>query len=114
MQAISNIQSERLDTLAVRFDDKGHLVDPSQWNEDLARLLAENAGLSLLTNSHWRVIYYLRSYYKQFRAMPPPRIVCRRLDIQGHDIKAMFGSCLTVWLISGLPDPGDEAKNYIN
>jgi tRNA 2-thiouridine synthesizing protein E len=46
--------------------------------------------------------------------MPPPRIVCRRLDIQGYDIKAMFGSCLTVWLISGLPDPGDEAKNYIN
>jgi len=29
----------------------------------------------------------------------------------GHQL---FSSCKTLWLIAGLPNPGEEAKSYMN
>ena len=43
-------------------DEKGHLVDLEDWDEDVARVLAEQEGIEL-TEKHWDVINYLREEY---------------------------------------------------
>ena len=47
---------------AVLTDSEGYLVDPSDWSEDFARVLAGQEGLEL-TAEHWEVIRFLRASY---------------------------------------------------
>lgn len=43
-------------------DSEGYLVDPAEWSEDFARVLAREEGL-VLTSEHWEVIRYLRAHF---------------------------------------------------
>src|ERR1039458_475510 len=44
-------------------DEDGFMQDPSQWDDAMARALAETEGITELTEEHWKVIRFLRSYY---------------------------------------------------
>ena len=44
---------------SVKIDEDGFLVDPSQWNEDVARALAAEDELDL-TDKHFEVLNFLR------------------------------------------------------
>lgn len=114
MHTLINRQNENTGTSAIRFDSDGYLLDRYDWSKTLADKLAGNEGIKQLTEEHWQVIQYIRNYFNRLNTMPPPRRICRQLGIQGHDIKAMFGSCLTVWRIAGLPNPGDEARAHMH
>ena len=46
----------------VETDDNGNLVNHNDWNEDVAKALAEEEGVEL-TDAHWEVINYLREEY---------------------------------------------------
>jgi tRNA 2-thiouridine synthesizing protein E len=39
--------------------DEGYLNDASQWNEEIAKVIAEEEGISL-TDKHFEVIKYIR------------------------------------------------------
>jgi len=110
---LTDTPTQKSNVSNAQFDLDGYLIDKHDWNKTLASKLAKSEGIPLLTNKHWQVIQYVRDYFNRFNAMPPPRRVCRQLDIEGHDIKAMFGSCLAVWRIAGLPNPGDEARAHM-
>lgn len=114
MPTLAINSTEKIDYSAVQFDSDGYLADKYDWNETLTIRLAGDEGISQLTEEHWQVIHYIRDYFDRLNAMPPPRRVCRQLGIEGHNIKAMFGSCLAVWRIAGLPNPGDEARAHIH
>jgi len=43
-------------------DGNGNLVNANDWNEDVAKALAEEEGVDL-TDAHWEVINYLREEY---------------------------------------------------
>ena len=45
--------------IKVDLSDDGYLKDMSQWNEDIAREIAEEVGIEL-TPKHFEVIKYLR------------------------------------------------------
>ena len=49
----------------VFFDSEGFLVDPSQWSEEMAELLARESGIDRLEETHWQVIRFIREYYLQ-------------------------------------------------
>jgi TusE/DsrC/DsvC family sulfur relay protein len=95
------------------FDAEGFLTDPHSWNRKVASWIAREDGIEELTDAHWRVIYYLREYHRKFGCVPLMRLVCRANEIRREDIKTLFGSCRQIWRISGLPDPGEEAKTYM-
>lgn len=42
--------------------DHGYLVNPADWNEDIARVIAAGEGIEL-TEQHWDIINYLRDEY---------------------------------------------------
>lgn len=53
--------------------DQGFLVDASDWNEDVAKRLAEMNQLDL-QQAHWEIIRFIREYYRQFRHLPNARV----------------------------------------
>jgi tRNA 2-thiouridine synthesizing protein E len=57
----------------VEIDEDGFLVDPDNWNEDVVAIFAKVEDVAELTEDHWKVINYLRDYYKQFGIAPMVR-----------------------------------------
>lgn len=62
----------------VHVDGEGFLTEPSEWDEELARALAEQIGLEL-TDRHWEVLRFLRADYAD-RGQTP---TTRRVDVVG-------------------------------
>ncbi len=94
------------------FDDDGFLVDPQAWDEGVAEWIARKDGIAPLTDRHWRVIRHLRDHYQRFGSLPVVRLVCRANHLERHSIQSLFNGCREAWRVSGLPDPGEEAKAY--
>ena len=95
------------------FDAGGFLVDHRSWNEQLARELALQEGVGDLNEPHWQVVRHIRARYLSLGALPNMRLVCRSTGLPRETVHALFGSCLSIWRIAGLPDPGEEAKSYL-
>ncbi|MCA1806205.1 MAG: TusE/DsrC/DsvC family sulfur relay protein, partial [Xanthomonadaceae bacterium] len=65
-------------------DMEGYLLDPEDWNEELAALLAADEEIEL-TDEHWRVIRFIRDWYEQNRVAVDARFVIHFLaDELGH------------------------------
>ncbi len=70
-------------------NEDGFLVDPSQWTEDVARLLAlEMEGVTELNRQHWAVIHYIRNFYLEHGLAPLIRKICKTTGIK---LKAIYG-----------------------
>jgi tRNA 2-thiouridine synthesizing protein E len=48
----------------VRVNDEGFMTDPTQWDRDIARVIAAEEGLSELTEAHWKLIDWIRETAK--------------------------------------------------
>ncbi len=106
--AASNVETEPT------FDEDGFLIDPASWSEELAEHLANLIEGIRLTEAHWRIIYFVRSRVLRTGAIPPMRIICRQLGTERDAVKGLFGGCLNLWRIAGLPNPGEEAKAHMD
>ena len=59
-------------------DDEGYLVNPADWNEHLAHLLAWQENIDL-GDAHWVAIHFMRDYYQEHQVIPDVRFVIRHL-----------------------------------
>jgi TusE/DsrC/DsvC family sulfur relay protein len=59
-------------------DDEGYLVDPADWNEQVAEELARRERI-VLADEHWAVIRFMREYYEQRQIAPDARHVIKHL-----------------------------------
>ena len=98
--------------LAVPLDEDGFLLNPADWSEALASQIADLDGLSPLGERHWSVIHHIRERYYRVGGVPVMRLVCRATGLDKMEIHSLFGGCLAIWRIAGLPNPGEEAKAY--
>lgn len=95
-------------------DELGFLIDHRYWSPHIAADMARASGLGPLNDAHWRIIHHLRSHYLRSGGMPTMRSVCKANRVSTADLHALFGSCLTLLRIAGIPDPGEEARAYVN
>jgi dissimilatory sulfite reductase related protein len=95
------------------FDEDGFLVDLGQWNEALAQRIAQREGIVRLDEPHWRLIRHVRERFLALGGLPSLRRVCRATGLSRDEVHDLFGGCLPVWRIAGLPNPGEEAKTYM-
>ena len=56
-------------TTEPEIDADGYLVDPSQWNEQIAEQFAEKERITL-TDEHWEIIRFMREYWEQHQVAP--------------------------------------------
>jgi tRNA 2-thiouridine synthesizing protein E len=59
-------------------DDEGYLIDPAQWNEQVAEALARQEHV-ILSAEHWAVIRFMREYYERHQIAPDARHVIKHL-----------------------------------
>lgn len=95
------------------FDVDGFLAESDDWTADLAEELALKAGIAKLTATHWKVIEIVRNGYFSIGALPVMRLVCRAAGLERNQAHQLFSSCTDLWRIAGLPNPGEEAKSYM-
>ena len=113
MQVRETITDQTTTGANTLFDADGFLLDFELWSEDLGREIAAQHGVAPLTEKHLRVIRYIRDRFQELDAQPSMRRVCRATDIPKAQVYALFGGCLAIWRIAGLPNPGEEAKAYL-
>lgn len=109
-----HITPHTFSALNLSIDEDGFLLSPDQWTSQIAQQLADAADIGPLSEKQWEVIFFLRKKYFSLGAIPPMRSLCKKLDIDRDAVKTEFGSCRNLWQISGLPNPGEEAKSYMD
>jgi TusE/DsrC/DsvC family sulfur relay protein len=61
-------------------------IDPSDWNEEIARSLAAREGIDLGPD-HWEVLHFMRRHYEENRIAADARLVIRQL-VERHGTEA--------------------------
>ncbi len=95
------------------FDEDDFMINPDLWTRTIAEQLAANAEIEQLTEQHWEIIAFIRDRYMRLGAIPPMSRVCKAFGHERDGVRKLFGGCLQLWQIAGLPYPGEEAKTYM-
>lgn len=59
-------------------DAEGYLIEPQDWNEDIARELARQENIEL-TDAHWDALRFMREYYAEHQIAVDVRHVIKHL-----------------------------------
>lgn len=57
-------------------DNEGFLLDPSDWTESIAALLAHGINLPL-DKDRWAIVHFVRDYYEEHQQVPETRKVLK-------------------------------------
>jgi TusE/DsrC/DsvC family sulfur relay protein len=91
----------------VERDSEGFLVDPQQWNEEIAAEIAREAGIAELTPRHWQVVRYMRETYLTTGAAPSIRTLGKASGVPIKELYELFpkGPAKLAARIGGIPKP---------
>jgi TusE/DsrC/DsvC family sulfur relay protein len=94
-------------------DEEGYLEDLSEWNSDLADIMAKADGCDM-TENHWEVVNFLREYYDEYQIAPAVRVLTKaigkRLGKEKGNSKYLYelfpyGPAKQACKYAGLPKP---------
>ena len=100
------MDTETKNKLNVERDEDGHLADYTNWNEEVAQMLAEEEGIEL-TDRHWIVINFMREDYEEKGEAPSIRRIKTYSDVGTKELYQLFpkGPAKKAAKIAGLPKP---------
>ena len=92
---------------SVEVDDMGFIINPDDWSEEVAAMIAMNSSLYPLTEEHWRVIRYIRNYYETYSVAPMLQLIVKRTRINEKKLFKLFPSSCRECMckVAGLPQP---------
>ena len=92
---------------AFEVDEDGFLVNLSDWTEEMAVFLAKEAGVEELSEDHWKLINYLRGYFKDYGIAPMVRKMTKESGYSLKEIYDLFpsGPAKGACKVAGLPKP---------
>jgi tRNA 2-thiouridine synthesizing protein E len=76
----------------IEVDEDGFMLNPEEWNEDVAAALATTEAVEVLSEEHWKVMNYLRDYYNEFGVAPMIRKLCKETGFPLKKIYELFPS----------------------
>jgi len=59
-------------------DTEGYLIEPGDWNEEIAQALAQDEDIQL-NDDHWDAIRFMREFYEERQVAADARFVIRHL-----------------------------------
>ncbi len=91
----------------ITFDHEGFFWDASDWSEEIARILTRECGLQELTETHWKVMRFLREYYFYHGRAPLNRHLKEGTGLSLQVLESLFpgGIRLGARRLAGLPNP---------
>ncbi len=102
-----------LNGATIEADEEGYITDLSVWNQDLAKLIAEDENIDM-NDEHWEVVNFLRDYYEEYQIAPAVRVLIKAVKkSMGKDkgnnkyLYTLFpyGPAKQACKIAGLPKP---------
>ena len=97
----------------IETDAFGYLLNIVDWNEDVAKHIAQLEGVEL-TDAHWEVIYFVRDFYQEYNTSPAIRMLVKAMSAKlGADkgnsryLQRLFpdGPAKQATKLAGLPKP---------
>jgi len=92
----------------VQVNDEGFMIDPSEWNKDIAAAIAVEEGIPELTADHWKVIDWSREMAKGMNGKSPTlRQITTGTGVNTKQLFALFpkGPAKKVAHVAGLGKP---------
>lgn len=59
-------------------DEEGFMLDPGEWNRDVAEIVARQEQLEL-TAERWLVVNFIREYFEERQTVPEARTLLKML-----------------------------------
>ena len=59
-------------------DAEGYLIEPGDWNEAVAEVLAQDENIQL-NDDHWDVLRFMREFYEEHQVAADARFVIKHL-----------------------------------
>jgi dissimilatory sulfite reductase related protein len=86
---------------------EGFLVDPYQWNEQLATEIARENGIPELNDRHWQVVMFMRDTYLETGTAPTIRTLGKASGVPIKELYQLFpkGPAKLAAKIGGIPKP---------
>ena len=74
-----------VDGINIEVDKEGYLINRSDWSPAVCQYMAQSDHCTL-SDTHWKIIYFLRQYYEDFEHSPAMRIFIKALrDVIGPE-----------------------------
>ena len=91
----------------ITFDNEGFFWTVDEWDEDVAVALAAESGLAELDDAHWRVLRFLRQFYRENGRAPLNRQLAAGIDMPLLKLETLFpgGIKQGARRLAGLPNP---------
>ena len=91
----------------IEVDKDGHLTDASAWNEEIAKAIAAEEGIEVLTDRHWIVINFMKKEHGSSGTVPTVRKITKHSGVETKELYALFpkGPGKKASKIAGLPKP---------
>ena len=88
-------------------DGNGFLKEPQRWNSDVAEAIARDEGIAQMTDQHWTVVKFIRTYWQEHDLAPAVRLLCQHANLGVRDVYKLFraGPAKGACRIAGLPKP---------
>lgn len=97
----------KLGNFEIEMDGDGFIVDPSQWNRELAAEIAKADGIEELSDDHWKIITIIRTSFEEKGLAPMVRVICKETGLKLREIYDLFplGPARGACRVAGLPKP---------
>lgn len=91
----------------IQVNEEGFMTDPSEWNKDIALVIANEEGIAEMTDEHWKVIDYCREVGLESGSAPTLRNITNGAGVPTKQLFGLFpkGPAKKVAKISGLGKP---------
>ena len=88
-------------------DGDGFLINPSLWNEEVAKLFAKYDELGEMSEKHWAVVKIIRKNFEEKGMAPMIRSICQETGLKLREIYELFplGPARGACRVAGLPKP---------
>lgn len=80
------MQQIQIQDRIIKTDDEGYLLNPEEWDADVAAKLAESINIEM-SEHHWEVVNFVRNYYEKNQTVPEARHALKDLGEKlGKDV----------------------------
>ena len=88
-------------------NEEGFLVNPGEWNKEIALEIAQGEGIPELSEAHWKIIDFSRANAEKSGAAPTLRQITKGAGVPTKELFKLFpkGPAKKVAKISGLGKP---------
>ena len=96
-----------IDGKIIPLDEDGFLTDPQDWNEEVARRIAQCDGIDEMNETHWKIVHVIRSHWEEKGMAPKVRDICQKSGVKLREIYQLFplGPARGACRVAGLNKP---------